>query len=661
MANERIIGIDFGTSTSVMKVKSYKSDGKPLNGRIDTKSVAFNNGAVTVPTSIQSINSGGAKYYGYDAEVLKENAEVFRNFKLNLQSEDIQKREEARALTKEFFAYLYDTYNGQSIFLGDADDKETTIVSYPVKWKDETRKFMLQAAEDAGFSNVTGMDEAEAAIRAVTTLCVDLLKRRSYLVDGEPSNILLIDMGAGTTDIVLCSFIPGDKPQNEILCVWPKEGNVFFGGREADELLKNYIAPKIPNAYRETIIKNLEKNSTFKSWKETIVSPVLQSDKSVEDFGAANTLLQMLGTELEEFNLNRNEFEAFAADYLRNFPKLINDCLENGGISGDDIDMVIKTGGHSQWYFVDEMLTGRLNKFGEINISKIKSDPERIISVSLPQETVALGSVYSKISGSVGKREPELSEDPTELLRKGLRYYKGDPEYPKDIDEAEKLFKKAAELGVNDAKYFIGYIYFFHKEDYVESAKWYEKAAYNGNANAMNSLGFQYDKGLGVPQDKNKATEYFRKAAESGSILGVKNYVSEIYPPIQNLNLYAGNFAKHKDVIKKKMENFLKYYISMEIDIDSIILYYDNTIFGSGKDGFMMTDKLFMWRFMGEEDMYINISHIKCFSQYYNSVRLVTDVGKKYLIPRFRCDYDKQVLFLNDVLAIVNKYNEARG
>ena len=43
MAAERIIGIDFGTSTSVVRVKRYK-DGMPVEGGsvLDTNSVIFN-------------------------------------------------------------------------------------------------------------------------------------------------------------------------------------------------------------------------------------------------------------------------------------------------------------------------------------------------------------------------------------------------------------------------------------------------------------------------------------------------------------------------------------------------------------------------------------------------------------------------------------------
>ena len=169
MAAERIIGIDFGTSTSVVRVKRYK-DGMPVEGGsvLDTNSVIFNGTYPTVPTLIQ--RTGDTAYYGYDAQVAKKKAILFHGFKTDLESPDEKRRQEARELTQEFLVYLAAVYRAQSEggHLGDADDQERTLISYPVKWSADTKRFMVEAAEKAGFPRVEGMDEAQAAIHAVT-------------------------------------------------------------------------------------------------------------------------------------------------------------------------------------------------------------------------------------------------------------------------------------------------------------------------------------------------------------------------------------------------------------------------------------------------------------------------------------------------------------
>ncbi len=54
-------------------------------------------------------------------------------------------------------------------------------------------------------------------------------------------------------------------------------------------------------------------------------------------------------------------------------------------------------------------------------------------------------------------------------------------------------------------------------QDHVEAAKWWRKAAEQGDANAQCSLGMAYDNGTGVPKDSAKAVNWVRKAAEQGS------------------------------------------------------------------------------------------------------------------------------------------------
>jgi TPR repeat protein len=54
-------------------------------------------------------------------------------------------------------------------------------------------------------------------------------------------------------------------------------------------------------------------------------------------------------------------------------------------------------------------------------------------------------------------------------------------------------------------------------QDYVEAARWYRKAADQGNALAEFDLAEKYNVGQGVPQDYAEASRWFLKAAEHGS------------------------------------------------------------------------------------------------------------------------------------------------
>ena len=52
--------------------------------------------------------------------------------------------------------------------------------------------------------------------------------------------------------------------------------------------------------------------------------------------------------------------------------------------------------------------------------------------------------------------------------------------------------------------------------DEVEAARWYRKAADQGQKTAQFNLGLMYQSGRGVPKDEAEAIKWFNKAAEQG-------------------------------------------------------------------------------------------------------------------------------------------------
>ena len=402
MSVTRIIGVDFGTSTSVIRVKRYENE-KPLGEKFDSKPVVFNMGSTMVPTLIRK--SGEDTVYGFNAEVAKRSSMLYQNFKVFLESDSTDQKEKARELTADFLRYLAKVYCEQSVggHFGDPSDEEKTIISYPVKWSEETKRFMVEAAKDAGFPNVSGMDEANAAISAVTLQNEELLKSMGYLRKNEPLNILLLDMGAGTTDLVLCRYTPERENCCEILCTYPDKGNVLFGGREVDELLGKYIIDIVPSKFKSKVLKRIGQEK-YKAWKEKTVSPYLHKSELVEEFSALDNLADdinsLAGTQEfdVEFRLGRTDFENLLNNYLQELPTLIKGCLKEAKLTGDVIDLVVLTGGHSQWYFVKDILLGNNQSHGVCGLKKLEADEKRFVTLPRPQETVALGLVFSEMS-----------------------------------------------------------------------------------------------------------------------------------------------------------------------------------------------------------------------------------------------------------------------
>lgn len=633
MEKERLIGIDFGTSTSVIRVKNYDEKGVPIGDELHRESITFNNGASMVPTVIRRV--GDAYTFGYDAETPARNSETFRSFKIDLQSNDPEEVEKSKQLVKKFFEYLFNEYNHQLItgHLGDSDYKNKTIVSYPVKWDSKIRDFMIETAKSAGFENVSGMDEAEAAIRAVTVQSKDMIKKTDLLQAGKPSNLMLIDMGAGTTDIVICKYTPGAQMSNEIITTWPKGGDILFGGQEMDVILKDFIISKFPPE-NQGMVKNRISVDKIKAWKENNVSPAMERNESVSEFSEADTVAYYLDINLEEFELNREKFEELFNDYIWNFVTLVGGAIRDSGLSPEDIDLVVLTGGHSRWYFIKELLLGQNEKFEDFCLEKIKSDPNRILSVALPQETVALGLVYSKLAGKLSfnkadhlrkvytatKSTSALEEaasmgDAEAQCRLGYLYASGEEGYEKNIDKAVHLYMSAADKGNMRALYNLGCFY-YGKREYGEAFEAFEKAGMNGVPEALNNLAVCYEHGLGIPENKKRALELLKQAYEAGYSEAKKQYerlFKELHPEqnADDLDKFEGTdpveYAKFIWGDKRDAclyvgitENGLRKYLNRLNSTDvknyyskkqKIICFYDTTLFLSLKCGILITDK----------------------------------------------------------------------
>ena len=91
---------------------------------------------------------------------------------------------------------------------------------------------------------------------------------------------------------------------------------------------------------------------------------------------------------------------------------------------------------------------------------------------------------------------------------------------------AAKWYRKAAEQGDADAQFNLGVMYRKGKgvtQDDAEAVKWYRKSAEQGDASAQYNLGLMYAEGTGVTQDTIAAHMWFNIAAANGDGDAAKN------------------------------------------------------------------------------------------------------------------------------------------
>jgi TPR repeat protein len=96
----------------------------------------------------------------------------------------------------------------------------------------------------------------------------------------------------------------------------------------------------------------------------------------------------------------------------------------------------------------------------------------------------------------------------------------------KDDVEAAKWFRKAAEQGNADAECNLGVAYANGQgvaQDYAEALKWLKRAVEQGEPGAMGALGGMYQNGHGVAKDMKEAVKWYRQAAQKGDEYAKKN------------------------------------------------------------------------------------------------------------------------------------------
>jgi hypothetical protein len=75
------------------------------------------------------------------------------------------------------------------------------------------------------------------------------------------------------------------------------------------------------------------------------------------------------------------------------------------------VELVILTGGNSQWYWIDEVLKGANDCFSWVGLPQVVGHPELLLRMELPTETVARGLVYSKLPMKIVPPKPKPEPD----------------------------------------------------------------------------------------------------------------------------------------------------------------------------------------------------------------------------------------------------------
>ena len=147
----------------------------------------------------------------------------------------------------------------------------------------------------------------------------------------------------------------------------------------------------------------------------------------------------------------------------------------------------------------------------------------RSADLGYPSAEVMLGSLYE--TGNTVQKEPGqaatwykkavLQDDPVGEWLLGRLIFSGAVP-PRDLNEAARCLQKSAAHGDPFGQYLLGAVK-LERQDYVQAAVWFRKAAMQGLPQAQEQLGLLLKQGRGVNLDKSEAYVWLLVSYNAGN------------------------------------------------------------------------------------------------------------------------------------------------
>lgn len=345
MAKEIILGIDLGTTNSVV---SIIENGAPKilenpNGKRTTPSVvAFKNGETIVgevakrqletnPDSISSIK----RLMGTSKTVHANNRDY--------------KPEEISAMILSYMKDYAEKKIGSSV--------KKAVITVPAYFDNSQREATKNAGIIAGLDVVRIINEPTAA-----ALAFGLNKDKD-----KNNKILVFDLGGGTFDV---SILEVESGTYDVLST---SGDNKLGGDDWDNAIVNWMIKKINELYSYDVSK--DKMAMARLKEEAERAKITLSQSLVANISLPFLAMSANGPINVELELKRSEFEKMTEDLLQRIKKPVLDALEQAKLSAKDLSEVLLVGGSTRMPAVQELVEKLLGKKPNNSIN-----PDEVVS-----------------------------------------------------------------------------------------------------------------------------------------------------------------------------------------------------------------------------------------------------------------------------------------
>ncbi len=395
MASQKIVGIDLGTTNSVVSVMEGSKPKVLINhqgNRITPSVVGFTDRGerlVGQPARHQQVTNPKNTVYSIKRFMGRRHGEVAEEekqvpyqvvggpeelVKVKVRDKDYPPQEVSAMVVGELKKVAED-------YLGDT--VERAVITVPAYFNDSQRTATKEAGEIAGLKVERIINEPTAAALA-------------YGLDRKVNEkVAVFDFGGGTFDISILDI--GDN----VFEVLSTNGDTHLGGDDLDEALINYIADE----FKRTEGINLRSDAmALQRLKEAAEKAKCELSTAME----ANINLPFITATAEgpkhlTQTITRAKFQQLSDPFLNRLVGPCKQALSDAKLSADDVDEVILVGGST-----------RIPRVREIVKDIFQKEPNQSVN---PDEVVAIGAAIQGaiLAGEVEEQMVLLDVTPLSL------------------------------------------------------------------------------------------------------------------------------------------------------------------------------------------------------------------------------------------------------
>ncbi len=409
MAEEKIIGIDLGTTNSVVAVMEggeAKVIPNQEGNRLTPSVVGFTDKGdrlVGDPAKRQAVTNPRRTVYSIKRFMGRRHSEVDQEEKLvpykivGGPNELVKVEIDGKTFTPPEISamILRKLKEAAEAYLGHTVRK--AVITVPAYFNDSQRQATMDAAQIAGFDTEWEIEDPQSHKKSKQRMRIINEPTAASLAYGldkkKTEKIAVFDLGGGTFDISILDVADG------VFKVEATNGDTHLGGDDWDQVLIDYIADEFKKENGIDLRKDQMALQRLKEAAERAKKDL--SQQQTTDINLPFITADASGPKHLQLSLTRSKFEQLTDSLFERCRRPVIQALKDAGYKASDIDEIVMVGGMTRVPKVQQIVKDIFGKEGHKGVN--------------PDEVVAIGAAIQGAQLLLGSKSEVLLLDVTPL------------------------------------------------------------------------------------------------------------------------------------------------------------------------------------------------------------------------------------------------------